>query len=393
MRIGFLFNHDALHQVRHSAPVAAALIRMGVSVTILTSSPEQAGQVRLVLGEAAQNARFVSLDPGPVAAAADRVLRFVVPFRRLAVLRRNRAAFADLDVLVVPETTSLLLRDRFGLSGLRFVWIPHGAGDRSVGFRPVVRGFDLVLLAGAKVRDRMLAMKLVTPETSRIVGYPKFDTVDPARPLASPFANGRPTVIYNPHFDPRLSSWYDWGPDILRWFARQERYNLIFAPHAMLWSRRLHASVEHRRVRWRPAVPQDVRDCPHILIDTDSARLSDMSYTRAADLYLGDASSQIYEWIARPRPAVFLNPGRHAWRHDPDFAHWHLGDVLDDIEGLGAALTTAFEQPQRFGGQQRDAFAHTFSVTHEAASVRAARAIVERFGSAGVQVPPLGDNP
>ncbi|PND82465.1 hypothetical protein C1X11_28195, partial [Escherichia coli] len=76
----------------------------------------------------------------------------------------------------------LLLRDRFGLVGPKFVWIPHGAGDRSVGFRPVMRGFDLVLLSGLKVQERMLAAGLITAENHAIVGYPKFDTIAPSPP-------------------------------------------------------------------------------------------------------------------------------------------------------------------------------------------------------------------
>ena len=379
MKVGFLFNHDALHQVRHTAPVIGELAGMpGVEVTVLTSSAAQEAAVRALIGAAA--VRFVSLDPGAVAAALDRVLRFVAPFRRVAVLRRNLPAFAALDALVVPETTSLMLRDRFGLSGPGFVWIPHGAGDRSVGFRPVVRGFDLVLLAGPKLLRRMEGAGLVTAETGRVVGYPKFDTVDPAAPLPPLFGNGRPTVVYNPHFDPRLSSWYSMGPAILRWFGGQDRYNLVFAPHVMLFRRRIHASVEHRSVRWRPDVPAEVEGCPHILIDTGSAASVDMSYTRAGDLYLGDASSQIYEWIARPRPAVFLDAAGAQWRDDPDFAHWRLGEVVGGVAALPDALERALADPERFRGVQAAAFADTFSVTGEPASRRAARAIVERFG-------------
>jgi len=381
MKVGFLFNHDALHQVRHTAPVIAALVDLGgTEVTVLTSSPEQAIEVRALIGKAADAVRFVALDPGSVAAALDRALRFVAPFRRVAVLRRNLPAFAALDVLVVPETTSLLLRDRFGLTDLGFVWIPHGAGDRSVGFRDVVRGFDLVLLSGDKVRDRMLAQGLVTPDTGRVVGYPKFDTVDPAAPAPPLFANGRPTVLYNPHFDPRLSSWYRMGPAILRWFARQDWFNLVFAPHVMLFRRAVHASVEHRAVRLRPGIPREAQGCPHILIDTGSERSVDMSYTRAADLYLGDASSQIYEWIAQPRPAVFLDPSHARWQGNPDFAHWRLGEVVGDVGALPSTLERAFADPRRFAAEQGAAFAQTFSVTAEPASRRAARAVLERFG-------------
>ncbi|WP_374294267.1 hypothetical protein [Sphingomonas sp.] len=382
MKVGFLFNHDALHQIGHTAPIIAQIATFPqVEVHVLTSSAEQEARVRALIGaEAADRVTFVPLDIGMFARALDAGLRWIAPFRRVAVLRENLSAFAALDVLVVPETTSLLLRDRFGLTGLRYVWLPHGAGDRSVGYRGVMRGFDLVLLSGRKVHDRMQAMGLITPGQARIIGYPKFDTIDSAAPPEPLFDNGRPTVLYNPHFEPRLSSWYDMGEGVLDWFAGQDRFNLMVAPHVMLFRRRVHASVEHARLRWRRNLAHRYRDCPHIRFDTGSTASVDMTYTRAADIYLGDVSSQIYEWIARPRPAVFLNPAQVDWAADPNFAHWHLGRVVDDIAALGPAIDHAGAEFAHYRPAQEAAFHHTFDQGAEPAALRAARAIVERFG-------------
>lgn len=380
MKVGFLFNHDALHQIRHTAPVIAALLKYRhVEAVVLTSSAAQEAEVRRLLGTAAGQVRFVSLTVGGVAAALDRVVRHVAPFRRIATLRQNLPAFAALDVLVVPETTSLLLRDRFGLDRLKYVWIPHGAGDRSVGFRAVMRGFDLVLLSGAKVRDRMLAAGLITPGNHVVVGYPKFDTIDDAPP-APLFDNDRPVVLYNPHFDPLLSSWYTMGEAVIAWFAEQRDFNLVVAPHVMLAQRRVHASVEHRVIRWRRDVAARFRDLPQIRVDMGSEASIDMTYTRGSDIYLGDASSQIYEWIVRPRPAIFLNASGADWVGNPDFAHWQLGEVIDSVDALPGALDRAVRQPDRYRAAQEAAFAATFSRENQPASVRAAAAIVARFG-------------
>ncbi|TKW75843.1 MAG: hypothetical protein DI610_01985 [Staphylococcus hominis] len=384
MKVGFLFNHDALHQVRHSAPVVAELARdHRAEVTVLTSSADQEAAVRALIGDAAAAIRFVPLSLGAGARALDAGLRWIAPFRRIAILRENVAAFAELDVLVVPETTSLMLRDRFGLDRLKMVWIPHGAGDRSIGFGPEVARFDLVLLSGEKVRDRMLAAGLITTVNHAIVGYPKFDTVADAA-TAPFFAGTGPTVLYNPHFDPLLSSWYDWGGPIVRWFAGQGRFNLIVAPHVMLFKRRWHASVEHRRVRMRRGLPRELAEAPNVLFDPGSERSVDMSYTRAADIYLGDASSQIYEWIAQPRPAIFLNPHGLRWQDDPSFAHWQLGEVVDRLDALAGALDQAMSAPHRNDQRQAEAFARTFSITRQSSAKRAADAIMAFFGpSAG----------
>jgi CDP-glycerol glycerophosphotransferase (TagB/SpsB family) len=224
----------------------------------------------------------------------------------------------------------------------------------------------------------MLAAGVITPDNHAIIGYPKFDTIAFGSPPPRLFANDRPTVLYNPHFDPALSSWYDWAQRIIDWFAGQSRFNLVVAPHVMLFQRRWHASVEHRRVRRRRDLPTLATD--HIIIDPGSSRSVDMSYTRAADIYLGDASSQIYEWIVRPRPAIFLNPSHVAWLGDANFAHWRLGEVIDRLDQLPAALARAVDHPDAFRAQQEAALASTFSVTDEPAARRAARAIMERFG-------------
>lgn len=374
MRIGFLFNHDAAHQVAHTAPVAAELAALdaSVSVSILTSSEGQEERALALVPEALWPRIQVKRLEQPAIPFA-RLVDAVSPLGRIGRLRANLGLLGGFDALVVPETTSALLRTRFGLKDTRLIYLPHGAGDRSVGFRKVTSVFDLVLLSGPKVRDRMLADGIIRPQAHAIVGYPKFDTVDlEARPRF--FDNGKPVVLYNPHFDPLLSSWYDMGPKVLNWFAGQDRYNLIFAPHVMLFRRKVHASVEHLRVRRRRDIPARLHDHPGILIDTGSRRSVDMSYILGAGIYLGDASSQIYEWLARPRPAIFLDSHEARWRGNPDYAHWNLGQVIGSVDELPAALERA--EPNTFAEAQSHAFAETFSLTEEPSARRAARAIL-----------------
>lgn len=381
MKVGFLFNHDALHQVSHTASVIVALAAEPTAeVTVLTSTPAQEAKVRELIGAAAARVRFVALSVGAVSRGLDVALRRILPFRRLAVLWENRAEFARLDVLVVPESTSLALRDRFGLSHLNFVWIPHGAGDRSISYRKVGGGFDLTLVAGEKVRQGMLASGAVTPETVAVVGYPKFDTIDVGRPPEPLFDNGRPTALYNPHFDPRLSSWYGMGEDVVDAFARRDDRNLMVAPHVMLFQRRFHASVEHRRILRRRDLPARFSGLPNVRVDTGSKRSIDMTYTLGADLYLGDASSQVYEFLVRPRPAIFLNPNRLDWQGRPEFEHWRLGEVVETVPELMAAVDRAIADPHRFDEVQRAAFAWTFDRVDGLAGARAAAAILRHFG-------------
>ncbi len=373
MTVGFLFNHDATHQVPHTVPVASALAARGVDVEILTTSEEQRAVASALLRPGV-SVRFTPLEIGAASRAADRLLRHFAPFRRLAILRENLPAFARLDALVVPETTSTLLRTRFGLRSPKLIYLPHGAGDGAAGFQPATAAFDLVLLPGTKVRDRMVAANILAGRHA-IVGYPKFDAVG-AAPAPRFFNDAKPTVLYNPHFNPRISSWYTLGPQVLRWFAAQDRFNLVFAPHVMLFKRLVHTSLIHRKMALRPGVPGSALQHPGIRVDTGSRHSIDMSYVRAADIYLGDVSSQIYEWVRQPRPAIFLNTHRPDWQGCADYTHWALGEVIDRIEALPAALDRAVADPGRHSAAQRQAVADTFSLTGRPAGERAADAIL-----------------
>lgn len=380
-RIGFLFNHAAAHQVAHSLPIAAALARKHshVDVQLLVAGGEAEREVLRLwqeFGLSVDHARITRLrPPSGVAAWATRLSGNAVPADRLSILARNLNHFCALDALVVPEKTSTLLKTRFGLEDLGLIHTRHGAGDRAIGFDAASARFDLVLLSGEKIRDRLAQAGLLKMGGHAIVGYPKFDAVQPSEKVRL-FDNNRPTVVYNPHPSPALSSWYSMGPDILRWFARQDRFNLVFAPHVMLFAKRWTISLSPLGVRGVPPVPDDVRGQDHVLIDQGSTRSVDMTYTNAADIYIGDASSQIYEFLREPRPAIFLNPLGLPWEDNVDFAHWQAGNVVDSLPMLAAALEQALVQPDSHAETQRRLFAYSFDLGPTPSSERAADAIV-----------------
>lgn len=377
-RIGFLFNHEAVHQVAHSAPTAFALSRdfPAIDVELLVSSPAQMAELEKIAAHfPGQRCRFTPIDCGPVAKVLDKLAGKFAPIKKVAVLRSNIDRFATLDALVTPEKTSAMIKHRFGLTDLTMIYARHGAGDRSLSFNADNALFDFLLLPGAKFRDRLAAAHLLEGRPYEIVGYPKFDLLPETAPKL--FDNDRPTVLYNPHFDPRLSSWYKYGAAVLDYFYRSDKFNLIFAPHLMLFERLLHVSLEEFSMTIRKRLPKRYYDCPHMLIDTGSPASADMTYTMAADIYLGDVSSQVYEFIYRPRPCVFLNAHGAKWRDDPNYNHWRLGEVIDDPAMLDAALARApAEHERQYAALQKEAFAYTFDLQETPSSVRAARAIV-----------------
>lgn len=384
MRIGFLFNHSGGHQVAHALPVALALRRLSnrADIRILVSAGSEAEVTRLVDREAGPRPDIVRLRPASrLARAAHRASGRALPTDSLSVLHRNLDHFRDLDALVVPEKTSLLLKTHFGLDNLKLVHTRHGAGDRAIGFDKASGKFDLVLMSGAKIRDRLADAGLLREDGHAIVGYPKFD-LPPRNPRPRLFVKDRPTVLYNPHPSPALSSWYRMGPQILDWFAQSDKYNLIFAPHVMLFQKRVTASLSPFALGWNRLPDPAHYDRDHMLIDTGSPASLDMTYTDAADIYLGDASSQVYEFLRRPRPCVFLNPRGHAWRGNQDFAHWQAGPVVETLEDFAAAFEEVPMLEPSDRRRQRDQFAYSFDLDARPSSERAATAILDFMGRA-----------
>lgn len=378
MHIGFLFNHHGAHQVAHALPVALALLRRGTNarVSILVSEGCESEVRRLAAATPGAAPEIVRLrPPSALASAANRASGRALPIDIVSTLRRNLDRFRELDALVVPEKTSLLLKSLFGLKSLKLVHTRHGAGDRAIGFDKASGQFDLVLLSGEKIRDRLAQADLLKDDGHAIVGYPKFDATPPApRRL---FPKDRPTILYNPHPSPALSSWYRMGPAILDWFARSDRYNLIFAPHVMLFRKRITASLSPFALGWNLGPRAEHYEHDHMLIDTGSSASLDMTYTEAADIYLGDASSQVYEFIRRPRPCFFLNPRRLAWESNADFAHWRAGHVLETIDDLDAALAEIPRLTPPVRERQEYLFRYSFDLQGRPSSERAAEAILD----------------
>lgn len=380
MRIGFLFNHDQIHQMAHSLPVAMALARAdtGAEIIVATTNDLLAREaIRLMGGAVPVGIRLIALGlRSPASRGLNAVLGSILPAAKLLVYRDNLDFFRSLDLLVVTERTSLILKTRYGLSSLRMVLTDHGAGDRAIGFGKSAALFDHILAAGPKIRDRLTREAGVCPDRLTITGYPKFDiAAGQGRPIKFRGSN-RPIVLYNPHVSPHLSSWYTQGRAVLDYFLGSDRYNLIFAPHIMMFERRMAVTIDKLRFGLPGKLHARYASAPNIHIDLGSAALTDMSYTNGADIYLGDVSSQIYEFLKSPRPCLFLNSQGIDPDRDPNFAHWQSGPVIAEAGDLDRGLEEAVaDHPGRYRSVQRRLFDHTFDLTAEPSSARAARAI------------------
>lgn len=385
MRIAFLFNHDQVHQVAHSLPIALALAdaRTGAEIILaVTNDRLRAEVVRLAAGRITGRVSLIQLGLRATGSRAlARVAEAAVPATKLLVYRDNLDFFAALDVLVVAEKTSLVLKTRYGLDRLRIVHTRHGAGDRAIGFDPASAMFDHVLVSGPKIRDRLTAEAGVDPARVTMIGYPKFDACARAATAQPMLDDGRPVVLYNPHPSPHLSSWFRMGRQVLDWFVEHEEYHLIFAPHVMLFERPFVVTIDRMRVDRPGRIDERYLRAPNIHIDLGSRASTTMAYTERADIYLGDVSSQVYEFMRRPRPCIFLDAHETAWEGDPNYLHWRAGPVLRHVEALGLALENAATTHRLgFAAEQRRLFDASFDLTSTPSSERGARAVARIAG-------------
>ena len=375
----FLFNHDQTHQIAHGLPIALDLIGRGAAkVTIAVTSELLEREIRRLAGDRLAGARLIRLGPTSwTSRTIARTLDKLVPARKLLVYRDNLSFFKSFDALVVSEKSSLQLKTRYGLKDLQIIHTRHGAGDRAIGFSPESALFDLVLVAGPKIRDRLIKDAGVSPDKIRVTGYVKFDMFGLEKRQLEFEDPTRKTVWYNPHPSPRLSSWYTMGESVLEQLYLSDKYNVVFAPHIMLFERSITVTVDPISIARAKRPDHRYSKARHMMIDLGSSKSSDMTYSLGADLYLGDVSSQVYEFLAIPRPCLFLNAHHVDWKNDPNYSHWQAGDVIESSENIVAAIDHAFQRQAEYMPVQQRMLQETFSVTSEPASRRSADAILQ----------------
>ena len=325
--VAFLFLGETL-LIPHLWPIAEALARDGdvaIDLWVSTSVHEELlTRWSRGLGDHVRIRRAPGFRALPGLAPGDNP---PLP-AKLPLLARLAPALWRTPVAVCAEQTSLWIPRVLPFHPARFVKTSHGVGSMSARDDPRRRAAWAMCVPSERERATYLERGF-DPDRVVATGYVKAGfRADRVLPR---FASDRPSVLYTPHWQRHRSSWWDWGPRVARAVADDGRWNLIFAPH-----QRLVEKADDLR-----AVANELADRPNVHVDLDSFACVDGSYTAAADIYLGDTSSQLIEFLARPRPALFLNPGRVAWADDPGYAMWTAGEVVDDITGLLPALARA----------------------------------------------------
>lgn len=336
------------HQHLHWLPAALRLSREpGVRVTVLSPSPKGLDFIRGYDPDHRLRMRWL---PTP------RVRRdglFTPPPRRLT-LRLFHRLIGSFPTVISTETTSSLLK-RYPSFKSSLIEIKHGAGDREGGYSDEHRHFDFILVSGEKDRERLIERGLASADNCVVAGYAKFEL---ARQAEADF-DTKPIALYNPHFVPEVSSWFECGQGLISAMERIPDWRFVVAPHV--------------RLRGGPTIRSAASN---VDIDRGSVRSIDMSYTQEAAVYIGDGSSQVYEFIRTPRPCIFVNAHRINWRDDDNYAHWRLGQVIERADQLAAAIERAATMQPTFEPLQRAALLRSIDFSPVPASERQARAIL-----------------
>lgn len=367
MRLAFLFIAEA-YQLYHAAATMFELIgRPDVEADIFyidPAIPEHLERLRTAHGAPPVKAHYLPAGPLGSLIQSARILGLAKP----QVLDANAHRFHSYDALLSTEDGIVrLFSDREQQERPARIIISHGVGGRHVPSFVDLAKADLVVAKGPGDAENLIGRGLVRPDQVIAGGDQKLATSRLLAQQSEPlFPNQNPIVLYNPHKERRQRSWDRFFRPLLEGFRADRSRNLIVAPHIKMFRRR----SERRRNKLRN-LSDDT-----ILVDPGSFASLDNSYTEAANIYVGDVSSQVAEFLARPRPCVFLNAHGIDWRTDPHYAMWHMGEVVDDPDELMAAIDRAPQRHPEFRERQAEFASRSLGDISPKSAVASADAIL-----------------
>lgn len=366
-RIGFLYL-DEIHHLFHFISVAVELSKTE-DVEILTHPRCNDLLFESIEKLGGTNLKVKRLKTKRFRRFTDKLKKRDLPRKGFWIKKHKNYLLENFDALIFTDYFHhYLLKSRKELYP-KLIKFGHGPPGRAYSYKKDLLDFDAQLLVGQFNYDQFEKMGILGPKPITI-GYPKIDVVEKDEKKEF-FKNNKPTVFYNPHFDPEYTSWDKEGLKVLEYFYNQDKFNLIFAPHLNLFQ-------ELKGDRNLSEIPPKFFKVDNILIDPGSVDSVNMSYTKYADIYLGDVSSQVFEFIIEPRPCIFLNPNNFDYTDDISFRFWKIGEVISGVEELDQALeniNSVFEGYRPV--QERMTAENFYTEEGSTASERAAKAILD----------------
>lgn len=353
--------------IRHIVPIAVQFAKInGCKPDVIYTNIPAKKEIERVAGSKINDLKLIKLTPSLFKQVSGKLKSRLYPNIK-SVLKKNESFLTKYDALVTPHhNLDFLIKNR-ERHNLKFICSFHGAGDNAIGFDSRFADYDLLLAPGKGICER-LKKEGIAHDNNRVevVGYPKHETLDDHRiPL---FENQNPVFLYNPHYDEKLGSYPLFGKEIFQYFSQHQEFNLIVAPHVKLFGD-----------KGFPKMLNSYSKYPNIHMDSGSERSIDGTYTRISDVYIGDISSQVYEFLYFGlKPVLFLNSAAKAdfqWYSDPSFKMWQMGDVINTAKALNKAIESVAGRHQAYKSIQERFLAEKFYMPRQGASALAAQVI------------------
>lgn len=367
-KIGFIFI-DEIHHIYHFITIAIALAKEK-EVSIITFPAKHIFLRKELNRLGGENVKIEKLSTDFFTNIIEKISKKKIP-RASVWMKKNRNYIAEnFDAIVFSDFIHHKFLQQEKIKQIPPIFkLAHGLPGRSRSYKKDLKDFDYQFLFGPFHLEEFKKRNLLAKDY-KMIGFPKLEAIN-SKQKKNFFNNKKNTVIYAPHFNKEYSSWYSLGRKILEYFYHQVDYNLIFAPHIQLFNSRKGISPEE--------IDQKFFNCSHMHIDLGSQNSVDMTYMNSANIYLGDVSSQVYEFIIQPRPCIFINVNNISWQENIDFRFWKCGDVVENITELKKALNV---QQKKFQAhyikiQEKINTENFYSEPNSTASERAANAIIE----------------
>jgi len=361
--VAFLFLGEMLLGP-HLWPIVDALaaMRPELSIDIWVSTSTHEALVRSWISARHDNIRIRRAPGFKRLAEFDHGRNPPLPYKIPLLLRLARYLSGSRLVVCAEQTSLWLPRLLPGLS--RFIFTVHGAGpinDKRDGRLKCAHK----ILIPSPLHTPTYISRGVRPERIVVTGYAK-SAFQPSVVRSDLFAADRPILLYTPHWRRNFSSWWDWGADVAKMLADQRQFNVVIAPHQRLFERDPGAAE----------LLEKLARYDHVHVDCGSFAMVDGSYTQMADIYLGDSSSQVVEYLARPRPAIFLDSPGVTWRGAEKDGYWDCGDIVTDPARLWDTILAAKAHHPKYEQAQRNLVARELGETGAVAPRRSAEAIL-----------------
>jgi hypothetical protein len=369
-RIAFLY-FEEIHHIPHFIGIAVELAKNpNYTVEILTYKSSHVYLFDTMNRLHAKNLKVIQLSPPFIRRIIDKMTGRKKP-SSVFLFKAYKKQLLSYDAVVFTEKNHKYLYKQRGKSTQPyFIFTGHGPAGRDYSYIPELKLFDLHLMHGTFYKNNLEKLGFLA-KNHAIIGYSKFDVIKINREKHNFFPDEKPVVVYNPHFNKLTSSWYKHGLEVLEYFYQSDEFNLIFAPHIYLFNRKGFLKPKD--------IPQKYFQANNIYIDLGSVKSSDMTYTLAADIYLGDVSSQVYEFGIKPRPCVFINSQSVDWQSDLNYHFWHTGPVIEDISQLHQALHLEAFKMQKYLAVQKELFDQNFLTDPDETAMQKGANAIDNF--------------